>query len=1487
MSCQIILKLGNEVHTFSSNEELDGWLFANKGRLSLKEKDVTYSLSPLANSAQKNAYGLLESDKNLYSALKSTNSSAVRTSWSYAQNYVGDDKEVELPAKKPYSGNRSEPEQKFRKTLGSDFDNAIEKILKTSKAKKYSTLRSDRIITQLEARAKEVIEWIKSEHGENCEIITHFGIGTTTIGASFLNAMRMAKGWNEGVYTNGFQSAGNDKINGFVGELDCIVIDGNGIVHIYDFKTSGGNVSVNSDPTYAKQIAIYRQLARQLGVKVGRVGLIPIKINYKGTFENSDAFVDSISPFNKDDVSLLEGHNAARLAEKWFPHTENIKFEDLSQLTDVMKEFIPNSGLDQQTQFKEATVEEEMKNIYRTKESNPHYQNGEIWQYTRLNPKPGEDTYLYAKTEEDMRKLLEKEVERINENKAGTYLDFAQSLKDAMQLHDYDRFDELAANFNRNDKKYIIYMFKRYVNGTGWKLISDELMISNGIFLFQNGDVLELVMLDTHNPYREYRFDHPKSVQKYTTIFGQFLSDADDNDNRWNLHCYYGNFLMMKGLTFLAQHPQLFNNCKLAKVATMNLTGSGFIEESNEKLVKNWERWSLLYQNKTGIDLGTFEIGKHVLSDNAAYVHIAMDLLRTSRENTNTNRKLLSQSAFRDMESKTVYSLREIEKMINAIRNAKGEQAYKAKTTDWDLDSRQALQYLNRAYLSLLGYQISPEARVGLWSGDGGINISGLEMRPFSKSASAIGRVLHEAYFSFIRVCQEDFVQYTSKWKLLIQKLYEESGYDKNWGGAWDFFDKFFEHDGNKLDQRFILKKPGTMLTKTENDVLDMFYEAIDKFKYGNNPDEIRRAQGNGTYWEVPLVKSRFRERSSKTNALKALLEQAKKDWNVMRDLLMDVDVNEDLLKNIDNLDETKIPAYILTSNPDRENKLKDNIDKYTTDLDFLFNLICQQGIKSMHSPGLLMITSAIRGGLSFMEWAGNKEIDNISKAADEYIQSKVFGRPIHDRKLDPIMSTINIIKKIVSTVVLGASLKAFTRETITGMYRGFEMVKFDPNLSSKIDFKMYVEAVKEVIEHCYENNDVMSLHMQLNQIYGTANFSYDQMAEASTITQLSIRDLETSDLFFTATWPDFIHRNAIIIAHLKTIGAYNAYKMDNGILKYDMDLDPRFELLRKYKTETEVPVGLIKQWRAVYQLYQDAYDSWKNNGYIKPDGSEFKFGDKLPQALSPREVAGLKQFADDMYGNYDEETKSLMTKKLLGSLFLQFKTYGINRLQMFFDGETDTSDIKRHPLKITKNGKTTNAYRRINKDNKLQGGDNPLLSIVPEDEVTLEEIKSGEASLLTGLTSSHRSGGYIKKMIDLGCTLFLYRNQEEFEKLWKENPTYKADLTMFMIDTFGMLLLALLINYMYNNVLEEDYEETEWYTKWAYNVAIGVTQDGPVWSVLSSVVGDGTPPLLSALQNWSNNAWSVITGKKNFLEGVASTFGATRELAYLFQNVH
>lgn len=409
---------------------------------------------------------------------------------------------------------------------------------------------------------------------------------------------------------------------------------------------------------------------------------------------------------------------------------------------------------------------------------------------------------------------------------------------------------------------------------------------------------------------------------------------------------------------------------------------------------------------------------------------------------------------------------------------------------------------------------------------------------------------------------------------------------------------------------------------------------------------------------------------------------------------------------------------------------------------------------------------------------------------------------------------------------------------------------------------------------------------MQLNAIFGTANFSYDQLAKNHTVQQWGLKNFQISDLFFTATWPDFLHRNAIVIAYLKGIGAYQAYSLKDGILTYDMKKDPRFQTFIKYRDSKPTNDSEVKKWEAEMLLYKDQFESWNNNGYRKENGEPLTFGEDLPQALSPREVGGLKDIADRLYGNYDEETKSLMRDTLLGSLFLQFRTYGLNRLKTFFDGDHFTSDIHMEDIIVLNDKGEKEAMYLVENPNKEAVAKGEELShiAIPESQVSLNDIRDGRAVRARRPVSTHVAGGQVQMMFDMATTLFIFKNQEEFDKMWNTNPYYRANLKLFLMDCFGMLLLSFLINMWFDGALEGDYDEIDWFTRWAYNVAIGVTEDGPLVSVIASVIGDGSPPVLGVMQSFTNNLMSTITGKQNILYGLANTFGATRELAYLFR---
>ena len=532
----------------------------------------------------------------------------------------------------------------------------------------------------------------------------------------------------------------------------------------------------------------------------------------------------------------------------------------------------------------------------------------------------------------------------------------------------------------------------------------------------------------------------------------------------------------------------------------------------------------------------------------------------------------------------------------------------------------------------------------------------------------------------------------------------------------------------------------------------------------------------------------------------------------IYRDFLLGADISAKEYREMEDLNAPFLPSLLFRDSRERNVMLEKNgVNRYTTDLDYLFGLVVAEGIKRERSPQMLMVASAIRGLTSYMMANGAEFGNTFEDTLNKYVRLKIFNRPIIEEGEENLQAAINVIKGITSITTLGASMRAFTRESITGIERAYIRLKLRPDLQKKIKLSDYTEALTEVIEKCYENTDVMSWHMQLNAIFGTANFSYNQMAENSTVQQFGIKNFKLSDLFFTATWPDFIHRNALVIAYLKGIGAYKAYSMQDGILTYDMTKDDRFQTFLKYK-QGEVPTSEIKKWEKERDIYADAFNSWKNNGYAHPDGSEFKFGDKLPQALSPREVLALKDIADRMYGNYDEETKSLMRSQLFGSLFLQFRTYGINRLKEFFDGDHFTSDIHMEDLMILNDKGEPEPMYMIPNPNKeaVAEGKEMAYIIKPESQVDLEQIQSGEAVRARRPVSTHIAGGSVQSIIDMAMTFFVFKNQEEFDNMWKNNPYYKANVTIFLLDTFGMMLLAFLINQLYKGALQGDYDEID-----------------------------------------------------------------------------
>jgi hypothetical protein len=140
---------------------------------------------------------------------------------------------------------------------------------------------------------------------------------------------------------------------------------------------------------------------------------------------------------------------------------------------------------------------------------------------------------------------------------------------------------------------------------------------------------------------------------------------------------------LLKGMIFLGQHPELFKSKKINKVSALSLVSPGYLEESNEKLMDNYLRLSVLYQKEYHKMLPVLYIDTELTNDAQSFVNQATDIL--AKSGNLDLRKLLTYSAFDVVRDCSKLDLEGIKKMIQVLRekNESGKM-YKVGSANYD-----------------------------------------------------------------------------------------------------------------------------------------------------------------------------------------------------------------------------------------------------------------------------------------------------------------------------------------------------------------------------------------------------------------------------------------------------------------------------------------------------------------------------------------------------------------------------------------------------------------------------------------------------------------------------------------------------------------------------------------------------------------------------------------------------------------------------------
>lgn len=244
------------------------------------------------------------------------------------------------------------------------------------------------------------------------------------------------------------------------------------------------------------------------------------------------------------------------------------------------------------------------------------------------------------------------------------------------------------------------------------------------------------------------------------------------------------------------------------------------------------------------------------------------------------------------------------------------------------------------------------------------------------------------------------------------------------------------------------------------------------------------------------------------------------------------------------------------------------------------------------------------------------------------------------------------------------------------------------------------------------------------------ANMDNSQLADALKSNRYNLLNLKNRTAFLMSSLPDLYFRNAIMAAKLIADGLDEAYNVnDDGIFGYNFKKDPRFFILKEnYETlsqenKTKYDIAL--------QRYNDLVDDINlrmEDGTFDDDESYVKLNHmsygqdyntlNLYDGYLAEEIQGIRDYADKLYGHYNDENKMMVQETFLGHYLFQYRTFLSSRYEQNFNGASATNIVR---YKLAKNP-TTGKQLYIKTVNGNQ------IEIVSEEDVTDEDRKNGTA---------------------------------------------------------------------------------------------------------------------------------------------------------------
>ncbi len=1227
-----------------------------------------------------------------------------------------------------------------------------------------------------------------------------------------------------------------------VGHIDNLVVDTDGVLHIYNYKVTSTPISewnAVKIEKYKYQMALLKQLLAYHGFNVTNTELhiIPIRLNYSEDFSK----VTDVVPYlwNKH-IKIFQGQSFEKYerAAKYFIKS-NIKLEPIKsalvkKIDNNLQCFFPERNITLEGIQK--SVDEWIKHEFTTKwqgrikkvDAADHAY--EVY----FDDSFSEPVYISSNEEplknDELRKAVEKHFKESQENTqkfiSSIVRDIRASRRAGKSMLGRGRIDnrnlQVALSYiSRNLSKYITSY--KEVQGTkifDWDLISNDTLLNANILVFRNNitDQIDVICLSSYGLKQKIQFNGQNN------IMGSYINDAStDTKGLINFPANFANIEAMRAMTILNEVLPQINQSKLllGELRVISTFGTGEeIKYDMESLNRDLFQESAKVVKKNNADfsfINNFTKAKYV---DPLYILLRdyQDIVYNSAMSAADKQEIVD-LGFSNLENLKTREAKRIElraiiqkiyKMDPSIEIMTPTAVLQCSRSDSNPERRAlAKLYLlcENAFCYYSGisarneYKISkiyeygvPQNRVPNKTYQGITNM-------FTKTVDDIAARVKKEY-NHIRDFTEAF--------------YNSMGYGHLRSGLVGDQAKAFQNLYRRDDSDRILMEfrnpytsdSQTPLNEAEKKYLKQILFEFAKIRsqiYGfdfrfsgyNDPELLRFIEQNkGWYFNPPLEKAS--QATIASNGFSNMID----DWalrakNIVRNPQQTIN---DLINGIGTQQEAELMersfnTLHLTNSfmvgdgyKGGENSRAEMLNSnpqgfFETNVE---NLLAHYLEKQIQTEEFNKTLIAVKGILLQLEMIGESAGEDnkaglvqTTKMIQDFVKQNIFNQSIMEPESQKLMAWLYPFRQLVSKAYIAGNIVSMFRDTFEGMWQN--TARMLTKYQTDIDAKSLSSAYKEVTKASFTSPRGITIIDELCKTYRLSNLDVARISEGLTTSSSGLLNPDKW-MYYTLRAPDFLNRMVLFVAKCMKDGCWDAFDLDGSRLVYDWKKDKRYSI---YADKSKKGTKEYEEQRIAY------YNAIREYNQEHPENT-IGFNDDLPVAYSNSQIQQMRQLSNSIYGAYDKSMRAKYENTALGLTFAMFSTWMNGMVSNY----------------LTKPGQYSGGATTVEQDRDGSGN----LLYMDKNGITVVEISNNDTKTYiyeeTGEPVTDLEGMVpIMKEVPLVVQGIMYTlwdgvvalrkgGTEQFVKDILNNPVQAANLRKALSDLIALLLFSALFKF-------------------------------------------------------------------------------------------